>query len=167
MSSLATATVGIVVERRKSNNQWVDFLWLPVAALPGVPDVTPWSVLEGDDTVTRFYAGAHDVGLYRSDTAQYRENLASGAPSLWVVLRATGGDPAYTVFKVTANPSEGEAFTEAGNDLVEPVPMPESIQDWLAAFIVEHHVEETFEKRKRVRADPEALARRSVTDTKR
>jgi hypothetical protein len=38
--------------------------------------------------------------------------------------------------------------------------MPTSVRDTIASFISEHHVERTFEKRKRNRADPEALARR-------
>jgi hypothetical protein len=34
----------------------------------------------------------------------------------------------------------------------------------VAAFVVEHHVEQPFVKRKRDRADPEALARRMPGD---
>ena len=77
-----------------------------------------------------------------------------------MVLRPTGVDPAYELITVTADPSEGEAFTEAGNDLVEPVPMPDAVYDVVAAFVTEHHVERQFFKRKRKAADPEALAQR-------
>ena len=72
----------------------------------------------------QFYAGAAEIALYRTETGNYRDNLASGAPQLWVVLRPTGVEPPYELFAVTADPAEGEAFTEAGNDLVETVPMP-------------------------------------------
>jgi hypothetical protein len=34
------------------------------------------------------------------------------------------------------------------------------VQDAVAAFVAEHHVEEVFVKRKRDRANPEAMARR-------
>ena len=61
----------------------------------------------------------------------------------------------------SADPAEGEAMTEAGNDLVETVPMPKAIQEAVANFVAEHHVERTFTKRKRDRADPEALGRRA------
>ncbi len=81
----------------------------------------------------------------------------SGAPLLWVVLRPTGAEPPYDVLAVTADPAEGEAFTEAGNDLVETVPMPDSIAEALEAFIAEHHVERPFFKRQRDRADPTRL----------
>ncbi len=157
---LARTTVGVVVERRKAKSPWVDYIWRPVAALPGVPVTPPWTELEGDDEARQFYIGAAEVGLYRPDTAQYRDNLASGSPGLWVVLRPTEGGPPFEVAMVTANPSEGESFTESGADLVEPVPMPESVRELLEAFIAEHHVEHAFSKRKQKRADPDALARR-------
>ena len=62
---------------------------------------------------------------------------------------------------VTPDPAEGEAFTETGTELVDSVPMPESIAQRVAAFVAEHHVEREFHKRRRDRADPEALATRA------
>ena len=79
---------------------------------------------------------------------------------LWVALRPTGVEPPYEVFAVTADPAEGEAWTEAGDDLVDVVPMPETVRATIDAFVAEHHVERAFHKRQRDRADPEALARR-------
>ena len=157
---LASTVVGVVVERRKAKSPWVEHVWRPVTALPGVPTTPPWTALEGDEESTRFYAGSAELGLYRTDTSHYRDNLASGSPGLWVVLRPTGGDPPFALVTVTANPSEGEAFTESGADLVEPVPIPESIAAMIEAFVAEHHVEHAFTKRKQKRADPDALARR-------
>ena len=107
-----------------------------------------------------FYAGAADIELYRTETDNYRSNLASGAPSLWVALHATGGDPPYEIAVVTADPAEGEALTEPGQAIVEAVAMPDPVRDAIASFVAEHHVERAFQKRKRDRADPEALARR-------
>jgi Protein of unknown function (DUF3305) len=157
---LASIPVGVVVERRKSKSQWVDFVWRPTTVLPGLPETKPWTPLGGDEEITSFYAGGADVALYRSDTAQYRDNLASGSPSLWVVLRPTGVEPPYEIVTVTADPSEGEAFTQSGADLVDSVPMPEAVHAIVATFVAEHHVEQAFFKRRRDEADPEALARR-------
>ena len=159
MSALLRIPVGVVVERRKAMSQWIDFVWQPVAVLPGEPETAPWTVIKHDGDRTSFYAGAAIVELYTSETSNYRDNLAAGA-QLWVVLRPTESDPAYQIMRVTADPSEGEAFTEAGNDIVEAVPMPESIRETLEAFVAEHHVEQPFYKRKRDRADKDALARR-------
>jgi hypothetical protein len=153
-------SVGVVVERRKSTSAWIDYNWHPVAVLPGQPQAEPWSLLAAAADAVTFYAGAADLALYRTETGQYRDNLASGAPSLWVALRPTGGEPPFRVVAVTADPAEGESFTQAGDDLVGAVPMPAAVRDMLESFIAEHHVEQPFFKRERDRADPEGLAHR-------
>jgi hypothetical protein len=153
--------VGVVVERRKAQSQWIDFIWKPATVLAGLPEVAPWTVLTADDDEgAAFYAGPAEIGLYRTETGNYRDNLASGTPVLWVALRPTGVEPPYEIIAVTADPAEGESLTEAGNDLVDVVPMPEPVREVIEAFVAEHHVERPFYKRKRDRADPEALARR-------
>jgi hypothetical protein len=153
--------VGVVVERRKAKSAWIDHVWRPVAVLAGEPGTAPWTQLDGGEEVATFYAGAAEVALFQSETTNYRDNLATGTPLLWVVLRPTGVEPPYDVVAVTADPAEGEGFTQTGDDLVDSVPMPESICATVDAFIAEHHVERVFHKRKRDRADPEALARRA------
>jgi hypothetical protein len=158
---LARIPVGVVVERRKAISAWLDHVWQPVAVLAGQPETRPWTQLAADAECATFYAGSAEVALYRSETGNYRDNLTSGAPALWVVLRPTGVDPPFDLVLVTADPAEGEGYTQAGTDLVEPVAMPEPIRDYVAAFVAEHHVEQPFYKRQRNRADPEALGRRS------
>lgn len=163
-ASLVRIPVGVVVERAKSASQWVDYLWRPVAVLAGEPDTAPWTKLRGDDDRASFYAGSAEIALHAADTSQYRDNLAMASPLLWVVLRPSESDPPYQLFAVTADPSEGEAMTEAGNNIVESVPMPEPVRELVASFVGEHHVERQFFKRKRDRANPEALARRAQGD---
>ena len=157
---LTKISVGVVVERRKAESPWIDFTWRPVTALPGAPVVAPWTQLSTDGDMVAFYAGAAEVALYRTETAHYRDNLASGSPSLWVALRPTDAEPPFDLVAVTADPAEGEGFTQNGDHLVEPVPMPEPVRAIVEAFVAEHHVEQPFVKRKRDRANPEALARR-------
>ncbi|PJG56216.1 DUF3305 domain-containing protein [Bradyrhizobium forestalis] len=152
--------VGVVVERRKAASPWVDFIWRGIAVLPDEPVTQPWTVLREQDDTTLFYAGSATVDLYPSETARYRDNLASGSPSVWTVLSPSEGDFPYTVAAVTADPAEGEGFTEAADNLVEAVPMPEVLREVIESFVAEHHVEREFVKRKQRRADPEALARR-------
>jgi hypothetical protein len=152
--------VGVVVERRKADSPWVDFIWRGVAVLPDEPQMQPWTSLREDEEATLFYAGSATVDLYRSETARYLENLSSGNPSIWIVLSPSEGAWPYSVAAATADPAEGEAFTEAGANLVEAVPMPEVLREAIDNFIAEHHVEREFVKRKQRRADTEALARR-------
>jgi hypothetical protein len=157
---LARIPVGVVVERRKAKSQWLDVIWLPVAVLSGIPDAAPWTELSSDGETSVFYAGMADIELYRSETGNYRENLNSGAPSVWISLHPTDGDLHHQIAAVTADPAEGESLTEAGSAVVEAIPMPDQIREVIAAFVAEHHVETVFDKRQRDRADPEAMARR-------
>jgi hypothetical protein len=152
--------VGVVVERRKATSGWIDFVWRPLAVLPGEPGTAPWTQLDGGEDLATFYAGATEIELHRSETTNYRDNLATGKPLLWVVLRPTGVEPAFDVVAVTADPAEGEGLTQTGDSLVDVVPMPEPVRVVVDAFVAEHHVEREFFKRKRDRANPEALARR-------
>jgi Protein of unknown function (DUF3305) len=154
--------VGVVIERCKAQSPWIDYVWRPVAVLPGEPAAAPWTELAADGETTTFYGGAASVDLYRSETTYYRDNLRTETPLLWVALRPTGTEPPYQVLIVTANPAEGESLTEPATDLVDTVPMPDPIREAVAAFVAEHHVEQVFVKRKRDRADPQALARRGV-----
>jgi Protein of unknown function (DUF3305) len=157
---LEIISVGVVVERTKGTSAWADYLWRVSAVLAGVPDTPLWSKLSDDGERTTFYAGAVEIELHRTETTNYRDNLATGEPLLWVVLRKTDSEPPYNVFAVLADPAEGEAMTEAGSDLVDTVAMPEPVQEALGAFIQAHHVEREFVKRKRDRANKEALAKR-------
>lgn len=161
---LARIPVGVVVARHKAASQWIDYTWAAVTVLHGVPEAQPWTVLRHEGEATMFYAGSADIELYRSETTYYRDNLASGTPSLWVIMTPTGSDPPYQLVAVTADPAEGEGFTETGANLVEQVPMLESIQEIVAAFVAEHHVERPFFKRKRDRQNTESLARRGYGD---
>jgi hypothetical protein len=162
LNALQRIPVGVVVERHKATSQWIDFIWRPAAVLYGEPVASPWTKLREEAEVASFYAGMADIELHRGETANYRDNLSTGEPVLWVVLRPTGVDPPYEIVRVTADPSEGEGFASMGDDIVEKVAMPEPIWDLIDAFIAEHHVDRPFYKRKRNRADPESLGRRRI-----
>jgi hypothetical protein len=159
-TALVSIPVGVVVERHKAASLWLDFVWRPVSVLEGVPSAPSWTVLREEGGVTTFYAGPGVIELHRTETANYLSNLRSDAPSLWIVLRPADRDPPYDVLAVTADPAEGEAMTEAGNDLVETVPMPSAIAEVLDAFLLEHHVERPFFKRQRDDGPADGPARR-------
>ena len=156
----ARIPVGVVVERRKATSPWLDSVWRPVAVLSGLPVAAPWTALAVAEDAARFYIGSAEIELYRTETEHYRSNLASGAPSVWVALRPTGVVPPYDLFAVTADPAEGESFTQAGDDLVDAVPMPAAVRQIVEAFVAEHHVEQPIYRRKRGCAGSEGQPRR-------
>jgi hypothetical protein len=151
----ASIPVGIVVERRKATSAWVDAVWRSVAALGGVPDAAPWTVIAGDENVATFYVGAAEIELYRTEAEHYWSNLDSGKPTVWVALRPTGTDPPYTLFAVTVDPAEGESFTQAGGDVVDAVAMPAAVREIVEAFVARHHVVQPHYRRTRTDAREE------------
>jgi hypothetical protein len=157
-TALARITVGVVVERRKARSMWVDFLWRPVSVFVGNPSAAPWTPLDTESETSLFYAGQAVIELHRTETTNYRDNLASGAPALWVALQPAASEQPYDILAVTADPAEGEAFTDAGSYLVEAVPMPSEVVEAITQFLAEHHVERPFVKRRRQPAEP-GLAR--------
>jgi hypothetical protein len=156
---LVRIPVGIIVERRRATSAWAEFIWRPSAVLPGVPQTPPWTALETEADCTAFYAGAVEILLYRTDSAGYRDNLRGDAPVLWLALRPTSdAERPYEISAATAEPGEGEAYSESVGDLVEALPMPDAVRGIIARFVAEHHVDRPFFKRQRDRANLEALA---------
>jgi hypothetical protein len=148
---LARIPVGVVAERRKAESIWADLLWQPVSVFTGIASAAPWTPLQAEAEPTLFFAGEAMIELHRTETTNYRDNLASAAPTLWVVMCPAASDPPYELLAVTADPAEGEAFTDAGNNLVGAVPMPSDIAEIISRFIARHHVERPFVKRQRDR----------------
>jgi hypothetical protein len=159
-ASVRRIPVGIVVERRKAASPWAEFLWRPVAVVAGLPDAAAWTLLAEAGDAVAFYAGPAEITLYRSEADNYRCNLMSGAPTIWVMMHATGTEPPCVIGGVTADPAEGEGWTEPNQVIVEAVAMPEIVREEVAAFVAQYPARPSFVKRQRDRADPEALARR-------
>src|SRR6202035_2709306 len=133
---------------------WVDCLWRQVTVFAGIPPLAPWTPLGTEAETSLLYAGEAMIELHRTEMTNYRDNLASGAPTLWVVMCSTASDPPYRLLAVTADPAEGEAFTDAGNNLVEAVPMPPDIAEIVSRFVARPHVDRPFIKRQRGKQTP-------------
>ncbi|CAN5432839.1 DUF3305 domain-containing protein [soil metagenome] len=151
-TALVRIAVGVVVERRTAQSKWADYLWRPVSVLIGTPAAAPWTAIDSTAEATLFYAGEAVIELHRTETTYYRENIESGAPKLWAALQPTSSEFPYRVLSVTADPGEGEAFSD-GDNIVEALPMPADVQDMVRQFVAEHHVERPFRKRRRTPSD--------------
>jgi hypothetical protein len=163
VTSLARIAVGVAVERRKALSPWLQEVWRAVSVFAGLPAAAPWTIIDGTEEVTTFYAGDAVIELYRTETANYLSNLAAAVPLLWVVLRSTASDPPFDLLTVTADPAEGEALTGAGSDWVDSVPMAASIREQVQAFVAEHHVERPMFKRQRDRSGASATRVRDAS----
>jgi len=151
-SRVETMTVGIVVERRDSNHPWADHLWRPVAVMPGavaMDPAGPWKLLRQGDGWEQYLAGTLDIEIWRTDTEAYLDCLSADPPQIYIVLRADiDGEHEVVPFLATVSTYEAQDCADAGEDIVEGVPMPEQVMEWLKAFVELHHVQEPFKKRR-------------------
>lgn len=154
METSEAITVGIVAERRVLASPWADHDWRPTAVLESTPALDPGSLIAEEPGLARFYLGALELRLHRKETDSYRHNLASGSPRLYIALRQGAGPGGLPIlaFQVSAAPDEGQAWAEVGDDVVDGVPMPEVVAQWVADFVQRFHVEQPKYKRQRVPA---------------
>jgi len=154
-----TRMVGVVVARRKATSEWATdpFIVTPHAVLPEPPGLAPGAALGRAGGAELSYLGPAELMIWRGETGHYRDNLATGAPKLWVALAWQG--EGWAAHLVTANPYEGESLADSPGLALEAVAMPPDIAADIAAFIARHHVEEVFVKRKRDKARRDGGAR--------
>jgi hypothetical protein len=152
--------VGVLAERRPGVTAWAEEVWRVVEVLEDAPPVPPWTLLREEAGRALFFVGDAEVVLHPTDTSNYKHNLEAATPLVWVALRPAATPSGFTLQTVTVDPGEAHLHADTGNDLLEALPMPPGLAAAAAAFVAEHHKEHQFFKRKRDRADPDALARR-------
>jgi hypothetical protein len=149
--------LGVVLERRRIDNPWQEYVWKPVAVIPGARACDPqgdWPVLAAGEGWAHFHAGTLPLELFRKETEGYKVNLSQQPPRLFVVLRSGEDmdcDHDLAPFLVTACPYEAQDYLDSGEETVEVVAMPEGVVAFVQAYIDAHHVDEPFRKRKRKR----------------
>jgi len=124
--------------------------------IPGAAPCGEWKEIARGDGWVRFHAGSLELELFRKETEGYKHNLSLEQPSVFIVLREGDEDDPQeiTPFLATVCPYEAQDYMDSGEDIVEQVPMPDSVAAWLAVFIEAHHVDEPFKKRKLKPFDP-------------
>jgi hypothetical protein len=153
-ASTEQMTVAVIVERRAIDHPWRKWRWRAVEIVPGLPGGAGWRPLVQGDGWARYAASDLTLQLHRKETDDYQYALSAVPAQLYVILRAADAEPVpFRPFLVTASPWEAQAYQESGDDLVDAVPMPPAVLDWVEAFVTQHHVEQPFFKRRRKGAD--------------
>lgn len=159
MEKNETMPLGVVIERRRSDHPWLDFVWRPVAVIPGAPARNPhgeWIELRQGEDWVQYHCGTLPLDLFRAETEGYKVNLSQHPPRIYVLLRQED-DPdsphEYVPFLVTASPYEAQDYLDSGEEIVEGVAMPDEVVAFVQAFADTHHKEEVFVKRKRKKAE--------------
>jgi hypothetical protein len=139
--------VGIALERRRIAHPWQEWSWHGAAIIPGAPDLAaPRLMRQGEDGAW-YHMATLDLEAHRDAAEGYRLNLSQSRPMVYALWRL---DPEGwpEVFHATLCPWEAEDYLDAGDAVVEGIPMPEPILRWLADFVARHPVEPVFEKRR-------------------
>ena len=153
--------LGLVVDWHRRGQPWASEQWTVTDVLHGTPLVEPWAVLAEGPGWCRYFAGSIMLDLFVGATAEYRRNLTSSRPALYVILRRVSAAPGIAVHGITVDAGEVEVHADSGNDLIEAAPLPPFLADWVQAFVDRHHVERLAYRRQRDRADLDALGSRS------
>ncbi|RAU22338.1 bifunctional molybdenum cofactor guanylyltransferase MobA/molybdopterin-guanine dinucleotide biosynthesis adaptor protein MobB [Paramagnetospirillum kuznetsovii] len=153
----ASTEVAVVVERRDGATSWIKNAWRPleVVAEPP-PHDQPLVLLRQEQGFEHYLIPRVTLALHRSDLASYRYNLGGDEPRLYVVLRPQDdAEQPVRVVMVTAAPDQAQAMSESGEDMVDGLPMPKALRDWVEMFCACHPPDEPMKKRKRDTLDAE------------
>ncbi|MCV3273095.1 DUF3305 domain-containing protein [Roseobacter sinensis] len=146
------ARLGVVIRRSPGVTPWAKWSWRATAVLPGA-GAASWKLLREDAGVSEYHASTHDLWLYVSDSEAYAHELQAASPSVYVILRdveaPADGEMPLHVLTVTASPYEAQDYSDSGEEIVERVPMPPAVLEWVTRFVDEHHRETPFVKRRR------------------
>ena len=151
LARILTVSLGVVVAREAIDNPWQSHIWRPLSVFTDAADIDGWRELQRGDGYEHYHAATLPLELHRKETEGYATNLASDAPSVYVVLRETATSDGHPieVHLVTASPFDVQAYGATSEEIVGRVAMPPDLIELVAAFVEAHHVEEPFRKRKR------------------
>lgn len=143
--------LGIVIRRSPGATRWVKHVWKATAVLPGA-GLADWKELRRDGDTVEFHAATLELELFRTDTEAYLHGLSAKIPAIYVVMRDGSGSHPLDFVLATASPYEAQDYADTGEELIEKVPMPDGLIAWVRDFVMAHHEDEVFIKRRRKNA---------------
>ncbi|MCG8447576.1 MAG: DUF3305 domain-containing protein [Hyphomicrobiales bacterium] len=158
MEKELTIRLGVVVEKTRIDHPWQEWRWQACGVLVDPPETAGWRELVKTENGARFHAANLPLILHRKETESYLQNLVTGHPKVFVVMRENDDpddDAPFEISVITVSAYEAQDYTDTGEEIVEAVSMPDKVRELLEAFIGVHHVEEEFKKRKRDRINVE------------
>ncbi|THH34848.1 DUF3305 domain-containing protein [Aliishimia ponticola] len=140
--------VGVVLRRVPGVTRWRKWSWSASAVLPGAAPAQ-WRELRREGDAVEYHADTVQLELHGAEAEAYQHGLGSKVPSVYVVMRESGGEHPLEIVLVTASPYEAQDYTDSGEEIVEKVPMPAQLRGLIEDFVAEFYQEEAFVKRKR------------------
>ncbi len=143
--------VGVIVRRSPNKSPWLKWSWKPICLLPGSVD-KDWKLIREESGIFDFHVGSQILELHRAEVESYKVSLAMEPASAFVIMERDeleNEDKEYKLHKVTASAYEAQDYLDSDEYLVEPVPMPQTLQALIEIFSDAHFNEKPFIKRKR------------------
>lgn len=153
MSYIERREVGVIAEWQAVESAWSDHRWRVTGLLPGAAAAAPWTLLAETPALRRYFAGNAELMLFPLETDTLKHNIEGPQPAVYVFLRTTDAAPGMALLGATVCAGEAQAHVDTGSDLVEAVPMPPDVVEWVTAFVERHHVERTAYRRRRDRSE--------------
>ncbi|MGI9464180.1 MAG: DUF3305 domain-containing protein, partial [Aestuariivirgaceae bacterium] len=113
MADSEQCKVGIMLERRVSDNPWLDHEWVTIGLTLDVVDSDDWILLYETEGICRYLSPAVELELHRAEAEAYLYNLQSPEPSIFAVLRHDEESEEavpFDVHVVTASPYEAQDY---------------------------------------------------------
>lgn len=154
-------TVSAIMEKRASDNPWIDFNYRAVGVIVGETgaDKQIKSIYE-DGEVEHFLVTGLHLHLHEDECESYYHNLMSPKPRFFVVAETPDDPDEMPVpYLVSMSFDEVHAYLE-GDEQVYAVEIPAKLYQWAEAFILTHYVavKKTKRKLKNWRAGPGSKA---------
>ena len=151
MEKSISMPVGVIVRKTPGITRWAKWAWRITDVIPNAGPAR-WRELRREGEAVEYHAGTATLELHRTDTEAYLVALSNNPPSVYAILRKSESpDREYDVHAVTASAYEAQDYGDAAEDMVEQVPMPQSLINWVWDFVDKHHTDEEFVKRRRDR----------------
>jgi len=142
-------TVSVIMEKRPSDNAWVDFAYEAVGVVIGnhLPDNST-NKIHQQNGIERYLFSGLSLQLYVDECESYYHNLMSPQPGCYIVANEPETlDEMPEPYLVSLSFDEVHAYLE-GDELVYAVEIPPQLYRWTEAFILTHYVATKKTKRK-------------------
>ena len=139
--------VAVVMRRERIDNVWQPWRWTLADVVPHEAGFgTQPRLLLKDEREERWLHPAFRVELHRGDAEGYYLNVTTAQPCFWVVWRmeekaGLSDEPVAVPQIVTLSYHDAGRWLDA-QEMVEQVPAPPAVVQWMQEFVDEHHVRE-------------------------
>ncbi len=142
-------TVSAVMEKRVSNNTWIDYSYQAIGVIVGKSNPKKQvKLIFQDEEVEHFLLTGMQLRLHEDECESYYHNLMSPKPCCFIVAEQTEDVNDMPIpYLVSMSFDEVHAYLE-GDEQVYAVEIPAELYQWVEAFVLTHYVATKKVKRK-------------------